>query len=74
MDPALDDRAIGWARITWPTLRPYGTGGVYVNFSGLDDPLEDTRDATCAANRQRIERIRRIYDPDGLFDAAALRP
>ena len=72
--PELDEAAIGWARRTWDALRPHATGGVYVNFSGLDDGIDDTRDAVYGQSRQRLEQIRRTYDPDGLFDAAAHRP
>ena len=72
-DPALDEQAIGWARATWDALRPHATGGVYVNFSGLDDDVDDTRDAVYGTSRQRLEQVRRAYDPDGLFEAAAQR-
>jgi FAD/FMN-containing dehydrogenase len=72
-DPELDERAIGWARRTWDVLRPFATGGVYLNFAGLDDDVDDTRDATYGRSRRRLDDIRRTYDPDGLFDAAAQR-
>lgn len=73
-DPALDEQAIAWSRRTWDALRPHATGGIYMNFSGLDDGIDDTRDAVYGQSRQRLEQVRRTYDPDGLFDAAARRP
>jgi FAD/FMN-containing dehydrogenase len=72
-DPEHDERAIGWARRTWDALAPFGTGGVYVNFSGLDDDVDDLRGAAFADSADRLEQVRRDYDPDGLFDAAARR-
>jgi FAD/FMN-containing dehydrogenase len=73
-DPALDDSAIGWARNAWAAIRPFSGGGVYVNFAGLGDETDSLRGAVLGANQQRLERIRRAYDPDGLFEAAARRP
>jgi FAD/FMN-containing dehydrogenase len=53
-------------------MRPFATGGVYVNFAGLDAEAADT--AVFGGAAQRLQRIRRAYDPDGLFDDAAHRP
>ena len=72
-DPAMDERAIGWSRDAWNRLQPFATGGVYINFSGLDDDADDLRDASFGASQQRLEEVRRTYDPDGLFEAAARR-
>jgi FAD/FMN-containing dehydrogenase len=72
-DPALDNRARSWARSTWEALAPFSTGGVYLNFAGMDED-GDTRDATIGANRSRLDDVRDLYDPDGLFEAAARRP
>ena len=71
-DPALDATAIGWARSTWDALKPFSTGGVYINFAGLDNDAEPH--SLLGRNQERLDRIRRDYDPDGLFEAAALRP
>ena len=73
-DAVLDGTAIGWARSTWAAIRPFATGGVYVNFAGLGNETHGLRRAVLGANQQRLERIRGAYDPDGLFDAAAHRP
>jgi FAD/FMN-containing dehydrogenase len=73
-DPALDDAAIGWARDAWDALRPFATGGVYVNFSGLDDEAGGLRAAVFGASQRRLAAIRQAHDPDGLFAAAAARP
>lgn len=71
--PALDDTAIGWARSTWDALAPFATGGLYLNFAGLGDD-GDLRAAALGGHEARLDEIRRAYDPDGLFDAAAHRP
>jgi FAD/FMN-containing dehydrogenase len=72
-EPELDEQAIAWARSTWDALRPYATGGIYLNFAGLGDD-GGFREATLGANAERVERIREAYDPDGLFEAASRRP
>jgi FAD/FMN-containing dehydrogenase len=72
-DPALDDTTIGWARSTWDALAEFSTGGVYLNFAGLgEEPALQA--ATLGSNAARLDAIRRTYDPDGLFEAAAFRP
>jgi hypothetical protein len=72
-DPQLDQTAIGWARSTWDALTPFATGGLYINFAGLGDD-QHLRSAALGGNEGRLDEIRRTYDPDGLFDAAAHRP
>lgn len=73
-DPALDDAAIGWSRGAWDALRPFATGGMYVNFSGLGDEVDSAPDAVFGASQERLAQVRATYDPDGLFAAAARRP
>jgi FAD/FMN-containing dehydrogenase len=73
-EPALDEAAIGWARSTWNALSPHGTGGVYLNFSGLGEEEDGVRRAALGASEERVDQVRRAYDPEGLFDAAARRP
>ncbi|MEJ2862691.1 FAD-binding oxidoreductase [Actinomycetospora flava] len=70
-DPALDATAIGWARRGWESLRPFATGGMYVNFAGLDDDADRT--ATFGAHAARLDAIARTYDPDGILAAAGAR-
>jgi FAD/FMN-containing dehydrogenase len=71
-DPAFDATAIGWARRSWDAMAPFGTGGVYVNFAGLD--AEADRAAVFGRSAQRLDRVCAAYDPDGLFAAAGRRP
>jgi FAD/FMN-containing dehydrogenase len=74
VDPAMDAVAIGWARSTWDEMRPFSNGGVYLNFSGLDDEAEQLRGAVQGQNQLRLAEIRHTYDPQGIFVAAARRP
>ena len=50
---------------------PFATGGVYVNFAGLDH--EADRSAVYGSGADRLDRIRNTYDPR-IFAAAADRP
>lgn len=61
-------------RATWDALRPFSTGGVYVNFSGLAEEADALRGAVQGASQARLEEVRRSYDPHGLFEAAARQP
>ncbi len=70
-DPAMDDAAIGWARGAWDSLTPFATGGVYVNFAGLDDDAD--RGAVFGTHAARLDAIQRTYDPNGLLAGAAGR-
>ena len=71
-DPALDDVALGWARASWDALRPVATGGVYLNFAGLD--AEAGWAAVYGGGAERLDAVRQAYDPDGVLADAAARP
>jgi FAD/FMN-containing dehydrogenase len=74
-DPARDAEMIEWARSSWETLRPFGTGGVYLNFAGLEDDAGDADDAAVyGTGARRLAAVRAAYDPDALFEATARRP
>ncbi len=73
-DPAHDEEGIAWARTSWDAIRPYATGGVYINFSGTSDEAADLRGSVLGASEERLARVRRDYDPDGLFESAAHSP
>jgi FAD/FMN-containing dehydrogenase len=73
-DPSRDEEAIDWARGAWDALVPFAAGGVYINFSGLDDEADSVRAAVLGGSRDRLDEIRSRYDPTGLFEEAARRP
>ncbi len=66
-DQAADDEAnLAWTRGTHDAIRPFGTGGVYVNFLSEDDGAERVTQAY-GANLDRLATIKRTWDPDGVF-------
>lgn len=65
-DPADDGANITWAREGWQKMQRFSTGGLYVNFPGGVDDAE-TGKAAYGENWERLQEIRRRYDPDGLF-------
>ncbi|MEV8596230.1 FAD-binding oxidoreductase [Streptomyces sp. NPDC052012] len=73
-DPALDDTAIEWARSAWDAMKPFSSGGSYVNFAGLGEDANELRGAVFGSHEERLEHIRAAYDPEGLFAPAARRP
>lgn len=67
-DPADDDRVIGWVRSAWSRMGEFGTGGVYLNFTGLAG--EDAGagvDSALGRNLRRLAGVKATYDPANLF-------
>ncbi len=65
-DPALDDVNIAWVRNAWQSLRPFSTGGVYINFQTADEG-QDRVQASYGQNFDRLAEIKAKYDPQNLF-------
>jgi FAD/FMN-containing dehydrogenase len=68
-DPAADEAAMEWTRALYDAVTPHASGGVYLNYLDRD---EDARlgDAY-GANLDRVQQIKRTYDPDHVFAATA---
>jgi hypothetical protein len=50
----------------WGRIRPFSTGGNYVNFQLADD--DDARvAASYGGNYERLRRVKQTYDPENLF-------
>jgi FAD/FMN-containing dehydrogenase len=47
-------------------MKPFSTGGNYVNFQTADEPAERTRDAY-RSNFERLQAVKARYDPENLF-------
>jgi FAD/FMN-containing dehydrogenase len=66
---ADDDEAnVAWVRSAWNEVGEYGTGEVYLNFTGLAD--EDATAGVDSAHGRNLERLAEIkakYDPDNFF-------
>ncbi|MGH9281736.1 MAG: FAD-binding oxidoreductase [Acidimicrobiales bacterium] len=55
-----------WVRSSWETIRPFSTGGNYVNFQVADD--DDDRTASAyRANYEQLEKVKAAYDPYNLL-------
>jgi FAD/FMN-containing dehydrogenase len=63
-DPADDERLIGWVREISEAMRPFETGGVYLNFTGDSDKV---RDAFGEGKYERLVALKDKFDPENLF-------
>ncbi|CAN5500651.1 FAD-binding oxidoreductase [soil metagenome] len=55
-----------WVRDAWKQIRPFSTGGNYINFQTADEDEERVR-ATYGSNFDRLVEVKKKYDPDNLF-------
>jgi FAD/FMN-containing dehydrogenase len=60
------DRHMEWTRAFWSAMRPFSTGGVYVNFLSQDEG-EDRVRAAYGSNYERLVEVKSRYDPTNLF-------
>jgi FAD/FMN-containing dehydrogenase len=68
LDPGEAERHVRWTRELWQALRPYATGGVYVNDIGQErDEGADQIRAAYGINYQRLAELKQKYDPMNLF-------
>jgi FAD/FMN-containing dehydrogenase len=54
-----------WARELWQRVRPFSTGGVYVN--NLGEEGEDRVQAAFGENYSRLVALKNTYDPTNFF-------
>lgn len=67
--PAADssgDRHREWVRSSWDRIRPFSTGGNYINFQNADDEAARIEESY-RGNLERLMRVKSEYDPDNLF-------
>jgi FAD/FMN-containing dehydrogenase len=64
--PSDDAANIEWARAAWRDVRPFSTGGTYVNFL-TDDEADDRVRSAYGDNYSRIAELKRRWDPDNFF-------
>jgi len=62
-DPADDERLIGASRALCDAMRPFSTGGAYLNFT----PENRVRDAFGDQKYERLVALKDRYDPENLF-------
>lgn len=55
-----------WVRDAWKRIRPFSTGGNYINFQTADED-EERIWATYGTNFDRLVGVKKKYDPDNVF-------
>jgi FAD/FMN-containing dehydrogenase len=66
-DPQDTEKQIEWTRDLWTAIRPFSSGGVYVNFLSDDDGEDRVRAAYGATKFERLVQLKSKYDPQNLF-------
>lgn len=67
-DSALDDQHIEWARSTAAAMEPWSfNGGGYANYMQADEPIERVRAAFGDDAFERLQALKRRYDPDNVL-------
>jgi hypothetical protein len=61
-----DSLNIAWVRQAWADMRPFSTGGTYINFLTQDEGSERTH-AALGQNLQRLAEIKAKWDPENVF-------
>ncbi len=67
--PAPDpngDAHQAWVRSAWERIRPFSTGGNYINFQSTDEDASRIEDSY-RSNFERLRRAKAEYDPENLF-------
>jgi FAD/FMN-containing dehydrogenase len=62
-----DERTIGWVRRLWEALRPFSSGGVYVNYMMGNEGEDRVRAAYGPEKYQRLVTLKNKYDPNNVF-------
>ena len=55
-----------WIRDAWEQIRPFSTGGNYINFQTADEDVGRVQ-ATYGVNFDRLVQVKKKYDPDNVF-------
>jgi FAD/FMN-containing dehydrogenase len=63
---APDEKHVAWVRGAWKDVRPFSTGGNYLNFQTADEDEARVR-ATYGANFDRLVEVKETYDPENVF-------
>ena len=66
-DPKDTEKQVQWTRDLWTTIRPFSSGGGYVNFLSADDGEDRVRAAYGATKFERLVQLKNKYDPENLF-------
>jgi FAD/FMN-containing dehydrogenase len=66
-DAAHDAQHIEWARDTAAAIEPWSVSGGYVNYMQADEPIERVRAAFGEEAFERLQALKRRYDPDNIL-------
>jgi FAD/FMN-containing dehydrogenase len=67
-DPSDNEDNIEWVRNAWSAISRFGTGSVYLNFTGISDEDTDVGvESAHGKNLRRLSQIKAKYDPDNFF-------
>jgi FAD/FMN-containing dehydrogenase len=72
LDPAGSPPHLANVANVYAAMRPYLPGAAYVNYCDLD--LQNYADAYWSANLPRLSTVKKVYDPDNLFQHAQSVP
>ena len=68
VEAAEDATHVEWARAAWRDIRPFSTGGTYVNFLTEEEGGQRIQDAY-GKNYARLVEAKTKWDPQNLFRA-----
>jgi FAD/FMN-containing dehydrogenase len=66
-DAGLDAQYIEWARDTAAAIEPWSVSGGYVNYMQADEPIERVRAAFGDEAFERLQALKRRYDPNNVL-------
>ena len=66
-DAADDESHIAWVRETATAIEPWSFGGGYVNYMQADEPIERVRAAFGEVSFERLQALKRQYDPTNVL-------
>jgi hypothetical protein len=66
-DAQDSEKQIAWTRDLWTAVRPFSSGGVYVNFLSADDGEDRVRAAYGSEKFERLVQLKSKYDPGNIF-------
>ena len=66
-DPALDAEHIAWARETAAAVQPWAVSGGCTPTTQADEPIERVRAAFGEESFDRLQALKRRYDPDNVL-------
>jgi FAD/FMN-containing dehydrogenase len=67
-DAAEDAANVAWVRSAWSEIAEFGTGEVYLNFTGLaNEAAQAGVDSAFGRNLRRLAEVKAEYDPNNFF-------